>query len=98
MFRDFNVLEAHIKKIFKNHKVASIQSDESSASIFINIYKKYNLRLKNSLKTLRGKSARSNLHRPTFYTYIILAGAKIKKLLNVIQKELPTGQGMKSNC
>ena len=94
LFREFKGLETQVRKIFKNHRVASIQKDESSASIFLNIYREYNRRLKDSLSHRRSIGKNSHLHKPTFYTYIILRGNGVKKLLRVLESEIPSGQGI----
>ena len=94
MFRNLDILEKMIGKLFRNHNVCSIQKDDSSMGVYMNKYKKYNLELKKSLGKKRGKLG-SNHHKPSYYTYIILSGSKLKKLLKLLSTENPTGQGNK---
>ena len=84
------------KKIFRKFKISSIQKDDASMSGFLNAFKDYNLTLKRSFvaNSLRHKFKYKNWHRPSYYTYIILSGYELEKVMDLLSKNGENEQGI----
>ena len=90
IFRD-RLLRKVVFKIFKRFNILSIQKDKASVSVFLRAFKRYNLDLKQSLKTKKHKNR--NFHRASYYSYVILSGSKLKAVLDMITQDHMLGKG-----
>ena len=78
-------MEEKVEAFFSRHDVNGEKYTTLSMSIFSKIFKSYNYGLRKSLSQMRGLS-NSFKWAPSYYTYLLLSGTKLKRLLAKISK------------